>query len=73
LTGLDRSLLSRIFDVQIRDFSAYAVGLYGKPVATPAQQQWALDAVRRPVADPATFDRVWEQVAAYDGAYEMRP
>ncbi|MFD9828003.1 acyl-CoA dehydrogenase family protein [Tsukamurella tyrosinosolvens] len=73
LTGLDRSLLSRIFDVQIRDFSAYAVGLYGKPGATPAQQQWALDAVRRPVADQATFDRVWEQVAAYDGAYEMRP
>ncbi|KXO99866.1 Acyl-CoA dehydrogenase, short-chain specific (plasmid) [Tsukamurella tyrosinosolvens] len=73
LTGLDRSLLSRIFDLQIRDFSAYAVGLYGKPGATPAQQQWALDAVRRPVADPATFDRVWEQVAAYDGAYEMRP
>ncbi|CAM3116816.1 acyl-CoA dehydrogenase family protein [Tsukamurella hominis] len=73
LTGLDRSLLSRIFDVQIRDFSAYAVGLYGKPGATPAQQQWALDSVRRPVADQATFDRVWEQVAAYDGAYEMRP
>ncbi|CAM3854411.1 acyl-CoA dehydrogenase family protein [Tsukamurella ocularis] len=73
LTGLDRSLLSRIFDVQIRDFSAYAVGLYGKPGATAAQQQWALGAVRRPVADQATFDRVWEQVAAYDGAYEMRP
>lgn len=73
LTGLDRSLLSRIFDVQIRDFSAYAIGLYGKPGATAAQQQWALDAVRRPVADQATFDRVWDQVAAYDGAYEMRP
>lgn len=73
LIGLDRSLLSRIFDVQIRDFSAYAIGLYGKPGATPAQQQWALDAVRRPVADQATFDRVWDQVAAYDGAYEMRP
>lgn len=73
LVGLDRSLLSRIFDVQIRDFSAYAIGLYGKPGATAAQQQWALDAVRRPVADQATFDRVWEQVAAYDGAYEMRP
>ncbi|MGC5023453.1 MULTISPECIES: acyl-CoA dehydrogenase family protein [unclassified Tsukamurella] len=73
LIGLDRSLLSRIFDVQIRDFSAYAIGLYGKPGATAAQQQWALDAVRRPVADQATFDRVWDQVAAYDGAYEMRP
>lgn len=73
LTGLDRDLLDRIFDVQIRDFSAYAVSLYGKPGATPAQQQWALDAVRRPVADQESFDRVWAQVEAYDGAYEMRP
>jgi acyl-CoA dehydrogenase len=29
--------------------------------------------VRRPVADADRFDRVWQQVRAYDGAYEMRP
>ncbi|WP_019204222.1 acyl-CoA dehydrogenase family protein [Tsukamurella sp. 1534] len=73
LTGLDRDVLARIFDVLIRDFSGYAVGLYGKASATEAQQQWALGAVRRPVADAEAFDRVWQQVAAYDGAYEMRP
>jgi acyl-CoA dehydrogenase len=38
-----------------------------------AQQEWALSAIRKPVADVARFDRVWEQVVAYDGAYEMRP
>jgi acyl-CoA dehydrogenase len=72
LTGLDRDLLDQIFDVQIRDFSAYAVALHGKPSSTPAQQEWALSAVRKPVADPDRFDRVWGQVKAYDGAYEMR-
>lgn len=73
LTGLDRDLLDQIFDFQIRDFSSYAVALHGKPSSTVAQQEWALSAIRKPVADAARFDRVWAQVAAYDGAYEMRP
>jgi acyl-CoA dehydrogenase len=29
--------------------------------------------VRKPITDANRFDRVWEQVKAYDGAYEMRP
>ena len=71
ITGLDDDLLNRIFDFQIRDFSGYAVSLYGKPTATPEQQAWALGAVRRPVADAESFDRVWRQVKELDGAYEM--
>jgi acyl-CoA dehydrogenase len=73
LTVLDHHLLDQIFDFQIRDFSSYAVALHGKPSSTVAQQEWALSAIRKPVADVARFDRVWEQVVAYDGAYEMRP
>ena len=72
LTGLDRDVLDQIFDVLVRDFSGYAVELHGKASATEAQQEWALGAVRRPVADAEGFDRVWRQVASYDGAYEMR-
>jgi acyl-CoA dehydrogenase len=71
-TGLDRDLLDQIFDFQIRDFSAHAIALHGKPSSTAAQQEWALSAVRKPVTDVDRFDRVWEQVKAYDGAYEMR-
>ena len=73
LTGLDHDLLDQIFDFQVRDFSSYAVALHGKPSSTVAQQEWALAAIRKPVADVGRFDRVWEQVASYDGAYEMRP
>ncbi|AKK25799.1 acyl-CoA dehydrogenase family protein [Mycobacterium sp. EPa45] len=73
LRGIDPDLVDQIFDVQVRDFSAYAVALHGKTSSTSAQQEWALNAVRKPVTDAARFDRVWEQVKAYDGAYAMRP
>ena len=76
LTGLDTDfaeLVDQIFDVQVRDFSAYAVALHGKPSSTASQQEWALAALRNPAADPGRFDRVWEHVRAYDGAYQMRP
>ncbi|MDG4663087.1 acyl-CoA dehydrogenase family protein [Mycobacterium sp. 236(2023)] len=73
LTGLGRDLLDQIFDVQIRDFSTYAVALHGKPSSSTAQQQWALSAVRKPATDADRFGRLWEQVRGYDGAYEMRP
>jgi acyl-CoA dehydrogenase len=73
LRGLDRDVVDQIFDVQVRDFSGYAVALHGKASSTPAQQEWALAAVRKPVTDPDRFDRVWQQVRSYDGAYEMRP
>jgi acyl-CoA dehydrogenase len=73
LIGLDADLVDQIFAVQVGDFSQYAVALHGKPSSTEAQQNWALAAVRKPVTDSDRFDRVWEQVRAYDGAYEMRP
>ncbi len=73
LRGIDPDLVDQIFDVQVRDFSAYAVALHGKASSTPAQQDWALSAVRKPVTDADRFDRVWGQVKAYDGAYAMRP
>jgi acyl-CoA dehydrogenase len=73
LIGVDPDLVDQIFDFQVRDFSAYAVALHGKPSSSSAQQEWALSAVRKPVTDADRFDRIWEQVKAYDGAYEMRP
>jgi acyl-CoA dehydrogenase len=73
LTGLDDDIVDAIFDFQIRDFSTYAVALHGKPTSTSAQQDWALGAIRKPVPDADRFNRVWERVKAYDGAYEMAP
>ncbi|MFE2023440.1 acyl-CoA dehydrogenase [Streptomyces sp. NPDC059499] len=72
LTGLDADVLEEIFDVLIRDFSAYATELYGKAATTDAQASWALAALRRPVADPERGARVWSQVEALSGTYEMQ-
>ncbi|MFI9006675.1 acyl-CoA dehydrogenase [Actinosynnema sp. NPDC053489] len=73
ITGLDADVLDQVFDVLVRDFSAYAVALHGKASSTEAQQRWAVGQVRKPVVDQGRFDRVWERVAALSGAYEMRP
>jgi acyl-CoA dehydrogenase len=73
LTGLDDDIVDQIFAFQINDFNTYAVALQGKPTSTAAQQDWALGAIRKPVPDAERFDRVWERVRAYDGAYEMAP
>ena len=44
---LDADLVDQIFEVQVRDFSQYAVALHGKSSSTTEQQDWALAAVRR--------------------------
>jgi acyl-CoA dehydrogenase len=73
LAGLDDDTVDAIFDVLVRDFSAYAVTLHGHPSSTEDQQAWALAHVRKPVADAERFARVWTRVEALAGAYEMRP
>ncbi len=65
-------MLDQIFDVLIRDFSAYAVQLHGKTSATPAQADWARAAITRPVTDGERFDSVFATVRALAGPYEMR-
>lgn len=68
-----RELIDQVFDVFVRDFSAYAVDLHSQPSSTKAQQQWAIDHIRKPAFDPARYDSCWQQVRALAGAYEMRP
>ena len=73
LGSQDNDLVDQIFDVLVRDFSAYAVDLHGKASSTKAQQQWALEHVRKPARDTDRYDRVWQQVRDLAGAYEMNP
>jgi acyl-CoA dehydrogenase len=70
-TGIDDDLLDQIFDVFVRDWSAYATALHGKASSTDKQQAWALDAIAKPVVDEARAERVFERVRALAGAYEM--
>src|SRR6185503_174449 len=73
LSGLGEDTIDAIFDVLVRDFSAYAVTLHGHPSSTEPQQAWALAHVRKPVGDADRFERVWDDVQQHAGAYEMQP
>ncbi|MET7966478.1 acyl-CoA dehydrogenase family protein [Micromonospora sp. NPDC005305] len=73
LTGLDPDLLDEIFDLLVRDFSAYATELHGKAATTEAQAAWAVAHLRRPVTDADRTARVWQRVVDLAGAYEMHP
>jgi acyl-CoA dehydrogenase len=73
LSGLPADTIDQIFDVLVRDFSAYAVTLHGSASSTDAQQVWALAHVRKPVVDGDRFASVWEKVRGLAGSYEMQP
>ena len=64
--------MDEIFDVFVRDFSGYAIELHGRAATKPAQAELCVRMVRRPVSDPARYERVWsEQVLPLGAAYEM--
>jgi acyl-CoA dehydrogenase len=70
--GIDADLVDEIFDVNIRDFSRFAVGLYDKAGTTPEQGEYCMKMIRKPVDDEARYRRVWEDhVYAQRDAYEM--
>ncbi len=73
LSAVDDDLVDQIFDTMVRDFSRFALQLYCKPAATRTQRLLAKQMIRRPVADDARRERVWQQVLALDGAYSMKP
>jgi acyl-CoA dehydrogenase len=74
LYGVSPDLLDRIFDFLVRDMSAFAVSLYGKPSSTEQQMAHCLRMIRKPVVEEGLYGRVWrDHVYALKGAYEMNP
>ncbi len=74
LTGADPDVLDQIFDVMIRDFSAFALQLYSKPGSTDDQMALCLKMIRKPAADARRFDKIWNDcIYALKDAYEMNP
>lgn len=72
LYGLDADLVGQIFDVLVRDFSAFAVSLHNKTATTPEQMEFCKRMIRKPEVDAVRYDRVWlEQVLPLKDAYRM--
>jgi acyl-CoA dehydrogenase len=65
-------LVDQIFDFLVRDFSKFALNLYGKPSTTEAQAALCQQMIARPAVDPERYAKVWKETHALAGAYEMR-
>jgi acyl-CoA dehydrogenase len=69
---IEDALVDQIFDFMVRDFSKFALDLYGKPSSTPRQMEYCMQMIRKPVKDEQAYNRVWnEHVLALKGAYQM--
>ncbi len=68
-----QEIVDLVFETLVRDFSTTAIELHGKDSSTEAQQAWAAANVRKPVIDSERSDRVYAEVRALAGAYEMSP
>jgi acyl-CoA dehydrogenase len=72
--GIPHDVVDEYFDVAVRDFSRYAVGLHGKPTTTPEQAEHCRGMIRSPVHDGGRFQRVWkDHVLTLADVYHMNP
>jgi acyl-CoA dehydrogenase len=73
LDGIEAGVVDQIFEILVRDFSRYATELHGKGSSTEAQQAWAVEQVRKPIADAERSQRTYDEIRGLAGAYEMAP
>ena len=67
-------VINQMFDVFIRDFTSFAIDLYGKPNNTDEQLEKIIKMVKRPVPNLDEFEKVLnEQVYSLVDVYTMNP
>jgi acyl-CoA dehydrogenase len=67
------AVVDQIFDVLVREVSAYALALHNQPASTPRQMEFCLRMLRKPVVDEARFLEVWnDHVVPHADGYRMR-
>jgi acyl-CoA dehydrogenase len=71
--GVDDDLVGQIFDFMIRDTAQHALAFSLQASSTEKQMAQCRNMMRKPIADPDRYGRVWESVRKLDGAYEMKP
>jgi acyl-CoA dehydrogenase len=71
---VEDDLLDQIFDFMIRDFSKFALQIYGKAGTTETQMALCIKMIRKPVVNRDRFQNIWEnRVYCLKDSYEMNP
>ena len=70
ILGVSDELLDQIFDFMVRDFSKFALQLYSKTTSTDVQMDLCLKMLRKPIADPARYEKVLAEAYSLEGQYK---
>jgi acyl-CoA dehydrogenase len=75
LDGTDQDVINQVFDFMVRDFSHFALQIYGNHGSRDEQREYCRQIMEiRAVPDQEQYERVWERhVIVLDGEYEMNP
>jgi len=74
LEKISDAVMNQMFDLFVRDFSKFALELYGKPVNSGAQLEKIMKMIQRPVADRDQFEKVLnDEVYSLVDAYKQNP
>ncbi len=68
------AVMNQMFDLFVRDFSAFAIGLYGMPLNTDVQLEKIQKMFKRPVPNKEEFEKVLqEEVYSLVDVYHQNP
>jgi acyl-CoA dehydrogenase len=74
LLGVAPDTVDQIFDFMVRDFSRFAIELYGRAGTSPEQAGDCLRMLRKPTRDDGRAARIWAgEVLPLADVYEMNP
>jgi len=74
MEGVSDAVMNQMFDMYVRDFAAFAVNLYGKPLNTEAQYEAILGMIKHPVKNKEEFEKVLnEEVYSLADSYIQNP
>lgn len=74
MAGVSDAVMNQMFDMYVRDFSAFAVNLYGKPLNTDAQYEAIMGMIKHPVKNTEEFEKVLqEEVYSLADTYIQNP
>ena len=75
IEGVSDAVMNQMFDMFIRDFSAYAIELYGMPQNTDSQLEKIQEMmIRRPVPNTDEFEKILqEEVYSLVDVYQQNP
>jgi acyl-CoA dehydrogenase len=70
--NIEDDLVDQIFDFIVRDFSKFALQVYGKTSSTPEQMDNCMKMIRKPAVDDRRYQNVWgNHVLALKDLYAM--